>query len=161
MEIAPASGVAANVTSSFGLLLIGTTLAFVLSGVSCMQLFMYYSGYPEDSYFMKITIFVIWAFATTKPMMHMSALWNVIIVGWGSPASFNDPLTGLLHGGWMAAVTITVVQCFFMWRIYALGGGRPWTIVVIVLIGMLSLTQFGETLTCRDHSMWDVSYQVW
>ncbi|KAI0812780.1 hypothetical protein BC629DRAFT_1589500 [Irpex lacteus] len=140
-----AIAVAANVTPSFGVLLIGTIFCFTLWGISCMQLFLYYGGYPDDSIFTKLTIFVLWAFITANPAMQLSSLWGVLVVEWGSSAAFDDPLTGMVHHGWVAGVAIMGVQLFFLWRIYRLGAGEPWTVVVVVVVALLSVTQLATS----------------
>ncbi|KAI0086791.1 hypothetical protein BDY19DRAFT_995536 [Irpex rosettiformis] len=126
---------------TFGVMLIGNVLSFALWGVICMQAFLYYSTYPNDSTFTKVFIFALWAMDTASVVLGFVTLWHPLVQHWGSIEAVNANVYDLLHSDWIAAIVTTSVQFFFLWRIYRLGGHFRWKWGVIVFVVIAGLYQ--------------------
>ncbi|KAJ7499637.1 hypothetical protein FB451DRAFT_1549193 [Mycena latifolia] len=133
-----------NVTTSFGYMLIGTVFASMLSGISCMQVFMYYISYPDDPLVLKVLIGALWCLDIAGVGLLLMGLWPPLIANWGSVAVLGSGLPGILHHLWVSSVISTSVQLLFIWRIYKLEGYRMK--MIPIFLSVLCLYQLASSI---------------
>ncbi|KIJ64709.1 hypothetical protein HYDPIDRAFT_28075 [Hydnomerulius pinastri MD-312] len=107
----------------------GSTLAgifgcLVLYGVSIMQTFIYYVGYPKDSIAQKLLVAIVFVLDTAHTLLACSGIWNYLIQDYG-----DLPNISVLHVPITLVILVTplvsfLVQSYFVWRIWFLSAGR-------------------------------------
>ncbi|OSD07667.1 hypothetical protein PYCCODRAFT_1455784 [Trametes coccinea BRFM310] len=125
-----------NLAQSYGPILIGANLSCVAWGISCMQLFLYYTNYENDSVALKIFVFCIWIMDAVGQAMVLAGLWPALITRWGSLAELSVSQPLLVHHVWLAATVGAIVQVFFLRRIYKFASGRNRLLLCILLLQM-------------------------
>ncbi|KAF9254871.1 hypothetical protein L218DRAFT_1009194 [Marasmius fiardii PR-910] len=135
-----------NISTSYGYMLVGTILGFVLWGISCMQCFLYYSKYADDSIWLKILVGALWCLDTPNVFLMLSGLWNVLISDWGNPAGLFASPKDIDHHVWLSGVVTLIVQWFFVWRIYHLATGNLFKYWIPGFITFLSFYAFAATI---------------
>ncbi|KAJ2990733.1 hypothetical protein NUW54_g8387 [Trametes sanguinea] len=140
-----------DLSQTYGPIVIGANLACVAWGVSCMQLFLYYTNYETDTVALKTFVLCLWLFDTASQAIVLAGLWPALITGWGSLAelSISQPL--LVHHTWIAAIIGAIVQIFFLRRIYKLSSGRTKYIFPIVLMPLIFWQIVGAIL----YTVWE------
>ncbi|KAI0084383.1 hypothetical protein BDY19DRAFT_997738 [Irpex rosettiformis] len=151
MSLTVENPIVLDLTSTFGAMIIGSALSFAIWGIICMQAyvsaFLYYANYPNDRLFLKLLVFVLWGMDTARLVLEFTALWTPLISRWGSVAAIQSNLPIMLHSDWIGATAIIIVQFFFLWRIYRLGGYRTWKWVVIAFVVLAGLFQFCKKIS--------------
>ncbi|OSD00553.1 hypothetical protein PYCCODRAFT_1426557 [Trametes coccinea BRFM310] len=116
MAAAPPSNLTPlDLSDSYGPILVGGNLSWAAWGVSCLQLFLYYTNYEKDSLAMKLFVFAIWLISTIAEVMVLAFMWQILILGWAE-VPVTHPLA--LHRNWVASIVFAAVQVFFLFRIY-------------------------------------------
>ncbi|KAF8715644.1 hypothetical protein AX14_012524 [Amanita brunnescens Koide BX004] len=109
-----------DVANTLGALLVGSFAAAALTGITTVQIFLYFKLYPSDKIGLKIFAFVIWFLDLTHTVLIGRTVWRGLIVHFGA----MDRAQAL---PWPLALTIVdtavltiIVHCFFIYRIHIL-----------------------------------------
>ncbi|OSD01079.1 hypothetical protein PYCCODRAFT_1436852 [Trametes coccinea BRFM310] len=135
----PLNPVPLDLSDSYGPILIGSTLSWACWGVSCLQLFLYYTNYEDDRTSMKLFVFAVWLIDTVAEIMLTAFMWQILILKWAE-VPVTRPL--VLHRIWVTSIVFVAVQLFFLSRIYRLvTGNRLKKLLVPILLSPFVLWQ--------------------
>ncbi|KAH9931602.1 uncharacterized protein BXZ73DRAFT_101515, partial [Epithele typhae] len=124
---------------TMGMLVIGVLIAGVLYGVSCSQMYFYFSRYSRDPMYMKLLVVGVWASDTVHQVLISHALYWYLVTHYGQPAALTRLAPTIIVEVVVQAVTGLLVQCFFAVRIYRLSR-KNWYLTV--LVGLLIAAEF-------------------
>ncbi|KAI9065212.1 hypothetical protein FKP32DRAFT_1674860 [Trametes sanguinea] len=127
----PINPIPLDLSVSYGPILIGSTLSWACWGVSCLQMFLYYSNYENDPTHLKIFVFVVWLIDTVAEVMLTAFMWQILIEKWAE-VPVTRPL--VLHRIWVTSIVFVVVQLFFLSRIYRLVTGSRWKKLLVPIL---------------------------
>lgn len=132
-----------DLSMSYGLQALGTLFSCILWGVSCVQLFLYYSTYDNDPFVLRFLVFVLWATETSASILSIIPLWTRFIVHYGNITELEHVSRLTYYFAMLTALPISVIQIFFFHRIYIFSERRK----VLLIFGIpLSLWQFTATI---------------
>jgi len=119
----PATVNLSTVTTN-GPLFIGTILNYLLTGILIHQLFDYNKDYPNDKRVLKWFVYGVCALDMLQTGLTTQFSWFYCVQNWGN----NQVFSGLALP-WtastlpiMAGLIATIVQLFYAWRVWCLGG---------------------------------------
>jgi len=126
--------------STLGVALIGIILSTLLFGITCFQVYMYYTQYcSHDHLVLKLLV----AGLFTLDAFHVVLL--VLFYYHYTVTNFGD-YTSLLHITWsgiiqalLAHVISTIIQFFFAWRIYWINNNKLLIPICIVIISTVHM----------------------
>ncbi|KAI0684700.1 hypothetical protein BC835DRAFT_1388535 [Cytidiella melzeri] len=114
----------------------GALVAFLLFGISIMQLFIYSLSTHRDHLAIRITVYVVFLFDIFQSVVVAAQSWYAVGSGWGRPLA-------LLELNWtfeaipaITGIVAACVQIFYAWRIYRFSQWRiiPAFIVAVALM---------------------------
>ncbi|KIK71048.1 hypothetical protein GYMLUDRAFT_254329 [Collybiopsis luxurians FD-317 M1] len=113
--------------------LLGFAGNWFLFGCTCVQVYLYHLGFRNDGWRLKSLVYGLCIWDTAQTFTLTSTVFDILASGWGNQAALER--TGLI---WldipiMSGVASAVVQCFYAWRIYALGRSIPLVLLIIAL----------------------------
>lgn len=126
-----------SIDTSFGALFDGALLAFVVYGITCSQVLKYYINYPQDSRSTKLLVAVIWMLDTLHRCITIHCLWFYLV------SKGNGNLLLLQRANWSliartvpSEIAITLVECFFVMRIWIFSGKKnvSWILLIPIFI---------------------------
>ncbi|KAI9058195.1 hypothetical protein FKP32DRAFT_1597264 [Trametes sanguinea] len=129
----------AELTRTFGVLLIGFIFAVTLYGLTFFQTYIYYTRFPGDDWKTKYTVGLLWALDTAVTTLISHTIYHYLITDFMIP--FNQLITTrtfiaeLALSGFLALV----VHCYYASRIWTVSHRR--TIIPAIVIA-LSLAAF-------------------
>ncbi|KAF7367191.1 hypothetical protein MSAN_00979100 [Mycena sanguinolenta] len=132
-----------------GPLFIGSLFNWSLLGTLVIQTYIYYSSGFKDSKWIKglgwrtaiprqiftdtFAVIVTLSLDIVQTVFTIHAVWQILILGWGNPATFVElPWTAYTFPVMSGAVA-ALVQFFFSWRIWVLGRNKIAYVVAIVI----------------------------
>ncbi|THH16868.1 hypothetical protein EW146_g3848 [Bondarzewia mesenterica] len=124
---------------SFGALLIGALIAFFVYGVTCSQVWRFYTNYPKDSTSVKALVALIWVLDTLHRIFTSHCLWFYLVSKGGSnPAALLSANWSLVARVIPSEVAVTLVECFFVVRVWIFSGRKSisWLLLVPVLLSL-------------------------
>ncbi|KAF8995118.1 hypothetical protein BDQ17DRAFT_1366039 [Cyathus striatus] len=135
----------ADISTTFGALLLGGLFASLLSGLVSVQVVMYFKTYPSDRRRLKSLVLSIWFLDTFHTCMIWSALWCYLVRNYGD-------LYYIDHINWNIALTVVVtailtflVHCFFAFRIHRLSKRNWFLTIPLVALAALRLVSAAVT----------------
>ncbi|KAJ4479143.1 hypothetical protein J3R30DRAFT_3882170 [Lentinula aciculospora] len=116
-----------------GPLLLGLVGNWGLFGCSAVQVYLYYLGFPKDSWRLKALVYGLFIWDILQTAMYTSTVFASLASGWGNVAALEG--LGLIWFDipFMSGVASCIVQCFYAWRIYVLGRSIPLSIFITAL----------------------------
>ncbi|KAJ7104819.1 hypothetical protein C8R44DRAFT_681626 [Mycena epipterygia] len=129
----------ANVALSYGPLLIGGTVAIMLSGIVAVQCIIFFKLYPDEAGIKIAMVATVWTLDLTQSFFIIASLFDYFIVHFGDHSA-------LLSIPWFIAFTILftamqtcVVHLFYAHKIYCSSGKNWWITGPIVYLATLRL----------------------
>ncbi|KAI0366389.1 hypothetical protein BV20DRAFT_653179 [Pilatotrama ljubarskyi] len=138
--------------ATMGPLLIGVILAAIMYGVSCSQMYYYFTRYPRDSWSIKLLVIAVW----TTDSIHQAlishsgkgileprlslllkpivAVYWYLVTEYGNPTALTLLSKSIIVEVFFNAFTGLFVQSFFAARIWKLSGGKLYLVIPVVLI---------------------------
>ncbi|KAI0734723.1 hypothetical protein BC629DRAFT_1687961 [Irpex lacteus] len=149
------------IAQTYGAILIGGLLALCISGIVCVQCFIYWRTSPNDRLRIKILVLVVWAFDALHSALICSSLWHYFIEGYHSTVTIKG-----IH--WTVCVTVCItgittfsIQCFFGHRVWTLSGRKKWIPGAIAGLAFLRLlAACGVTAQMSRLHTWEKFHQV-
>jgi len=143
MAQAPVGPVPLAVQLKVGPFLFGALFEWMLLGILLFQLFIYSQREKKDPLWIKALVFVTVIIELVVSGLGTHAAYEVLVANWGIqeslaqiPRTFGiQPLT--------SALLACFVQGFLAWRFWVLGSQTLYRRIIIPLIVLLSLLQFG------------------
>ncbi|KAJ7284804.1 hypothetical protein C8J57DRAFT_1670401 [Mycena rebaudengoi] len=114
---------------------IGALLATILLGMATVQIYVYYRHFPNDSWYIKSMIAIIWLIETAHVAAICYGLYTMTITGYGHldlPLPFEMCIAAILGNA-----IHPLVQAIFTARIYQLGRRKPIPIISWTISGFI------------------------
>ncbi|KAH9858596.1 hypothetical protein C2E23DRAFT_9665 [Lenzites betulinus] len=134
----------ASLDSTMGAMFIGVILAGIMYGVSCAQMFYYFTRYPNDHWGLKLLVTAVWASDTVHQGLISYSLYYYLITQYGNPIALTEMSNSIIIEVFFNSFIGLFVQSFFTARIWTLSGKKPLVVVPVIL---LVLGEFVVTMT--------------
>nr|GAT49106.1 predicted protein [Mycena chlorophos] len=136
---------------TIGALEIGVLFSYLLLGITTAQVYIYYTHLPsrEDPPWLRMMVAGVWLVETTHASLSGYVLWYWTVFDYGDRLGvFGSIQTPLLGSFILTGLITTVVQLFFIYRIYLLSQSIYVPIVLAILsfvylLGILAFTGVG------------------
>jgi hypothetical protein len=130
-------GVPGNIALLEGPLLLGYLFSYGLQGILIVQMYIYYTNFPDDRVWLKRLVWMLFFIECLGTAFGTHAAWKAFAAGWGDLEALNKPVWSFAAFPPMCGFIALVVHSFFGWRIWVLGK----TLIIPCLIVAVSLTQ--------------------
>ncbi|KAI9001154.1 hypothetical protein BD414DRAFT_473793 [Trametes punicea] len=120
--------------ATVGPLLIGVILAAVMYGVSCSQMFYYYTRYPRDPWYIKLLVTAVWTTDSIHQALISHSVYWYLITEYGNPVALTLLTKSLVIEVFFNGFTAFFVQSFFAARVYRLSGKKVWLVAPVALL---------------------------
>ncbi|KAI6159074.1 hypothetical protein EDD17DRAFT_922609 [Pisolithus thermaeus] len=130
-----------GIPDGFGFTFIGGLVSTMLYGTTTL-VYVYYMHYSEDTFTIKMPVAAIWTLDTLHVSFVCHVLYHYLITNYGIPTSLNYIIWSLPASVLTNIFMVSVIQCFFVHRIYCLC--RPqlkWLVTAPIMLFVLA--QFG------------------
>ncbi|TFK73070.1 hypothetical protein BDN72DRAFT_835404 [Pluteus cervinus] len=115
----PSAGQSLN--NSLGAAFLGVIFASILFGITNLQVFIYYSQYPKDSRFQKLSVAAIWFLDSVHLALIVHGVYHYAISAFGDFSALETVILSLKLNTAVTVLTIKMVQCLYLRRIWILG----------------------------------------
>ncbi|KAF7289291.1 hypothetical protein MIND_01390700 [Mycena indigotica] len=125
------------INDTLGALQIGALLSYMLFGMTTTQVYLYHTRFPEDARWIRLLVAVIWLLEATQACLLGYVVYFYTITDYGdSRHALQNTLPPLLVTFILNGAITTLVESFFIYRIYQLSEKRfPSIIMLITSIG--------------------------
>ncbi|KAI0807244.1 hypothetical protein C8Q74DRAFT_1362770 [Fomes fomentarius] len=124
---------------TMGALLMGTLTGGILWGVSCSQVYYYYTRYSKDSLGVKLLVFAVWLSDTAHQGLITHSVYWYLITEYGKPASLFLLTKTIIIEMLFNGITGFLVQGFFVHRIWKLSEKRLWLVLPVASMVLAEL----------------------
>ncbi|THG94059.1 hypothetical protein EW145_g8221, partial [Phellinidium pouzarii] len=129
--------------NTLGMLYIASILTMGLWGAGTVQMYYYFTKYTKDETWLKIHVFVVWAFDTAHQALIIKANYIYLITQYGNPAFLVHVESSLLNSIILTAFICAGVQIIFLMRIWRLSKRN---IYMTGVVALLVAAQFVSTV---------------
>ncbi|KAJ7851097.1 hypothetical protein B0H13DRAFT_2360375 [Mycena leptocephala] len=132
-----------NLNKTLGALQIGVLISYVLLGVTTMQMYIYYSRFPDDSRKLKTLVAFVWVCEMVHALCVGHTLYVYTISDYAYPERLVGPIPASLAISMLLSGVIRIcVQGFFAIRIYAFSKKLHisiliWIMAFLTLVGCI------------------------
>ncbi|KAI0756008.1 hypothetical protein C8Q80DRAFT_1125659 [Daedaleopsis nitida] len=123
-----------SINNTLGILLIGVILCAALWGISLLQAYHYYNHYRSDPRWLKLVVAVVFVADTTHQVLISYSIHWYLVQSFGNVDAISQLSGTMVTEIFVQAVTIVLVQCFFVHRIWTLSGRKTYIIVPMVAL---------------------------
>ncbi|KAI0087639.1 hypothetical protein BDY19DRAFT_907457 [Irpex rosettiformis] len=138
----------------------GVLAAFLLFGISVMQLYTYSSRY-KDNIYIKVTVYGIFLLDILQSIIIAALGYYSLVTGWGRPSALGKLNWAFTSIPIVTGIIAAWVQGFYAWRIWVLSQWRVLPIFIILVALMqccaaISITAASATLedVSRLHTLY-------
>jgi hypothetical protein len=118
--------------------LVGCLMNFTLLGVLCLQTYIYYITFPNDTKYVKALVYFSFVFEVAQSCLNAVDVYDWFINGFGNLSEFTMPGLSPIYTPIMVSVLALMVQYFFCYRIYVI---RKSAWLWCCFIGLISTMQ--------------------
>ncbi|KAI0706778.1 hypothetical protein C8T65DRAFT_226506 [Cerioporus squamosus] len=144
--------------NTYGAVLMGSNLSLILYGLNLHQAYQYLRNFPNDSYFVKTIAWLVLGLETMNSAFCMHITYAHLVTNYMNPLQ-------LTFAGWSldsmpiaAGLSIMASQCFFIRRVYKLGGAQR----LVAFFGIIMLViEFGFCLAATIEAFLQPSFQAY
>ncbi|KAG8927505.1 hypothetical protein FRC03_011811 [Tulasnella sp. 419] len=147
MSTTTVPGVPADITLLVGPLLLGYLFNWCLFGVLCLQTYIYYLSFPDDSRHVKCLVYFLFFVDTLQTALTTHNAWHFLSAGWGDLAVLSDPGWSWIAVPLFSGIVSGTVQLFFAWRIWRLSGSR-------ILSGLIVCLALAQSISAMVSGIW-------
>ncbi|PIL27208.1 hypothetical protein GSI_10352 [Ganoderma sinense ZZ0214-1] len=115
-----------------GPIYIGPLLAWMLFGVSVVQLYIYHTSFFRDPISIRAAVYGIFALDVFQSIVVAAVGWQVLVSGWGRPINLQFPGWSFAATPFVSGIISASVQTFYAWRIWRLGRWRVVPLAIII-----------------------------
>lgn len=127
---------------ALGPALIGTIAALALYGLSCAQVIYYAAAYPKDKLLLKGLVAILWLLDTAAAVVDAMIVWHYTIKTKTDIITFIDVFSVASSEYALAAPTIFIVQCYYIYTIWILLAHRTYKWPLTIIMASMSLSSF-------------------
>ncbi|KAK6995901.1 hypothetical protein R3P38DRAFT_3222827 [Favolaschia claudopus] len=125
--------------NTVGVSLIGLILSSILFGVTCLQIYLYFTRYSSrDQVALKLFVVLLLIMDSLHLAFISHAFYRIVVSNFGDYAALGQPPWTLLVQVVLGVTVATMVQLFYAWRIYRLSKG----VIIPVLAAICALVSF-------------------
>ncbi|KAI0676815.1 hypothetical protein C8Q78DRAFT_1073593 [Trametes maxima] len=124
----------AALDSTMGPLLIGVILAAVMYGVSCSQMYYYFTRYPRDPWHIKLLVTVVWTTDSIHQALISHSVYWYLVTEYGNPKALFMLTRSIIIEVLFNGFTGVFVQTFFAARIWKLSGGKLYLVIPVAIL---------------------------
>ncbi|KAI0757747.1 hypothetical protein C8Q80DRAFT_1265609 [Daedaleopsis nitida] len=125
-----------------GPVLFGCMTSWLIFGISIVQLYIYYTHFPNDRIGMKILVYWVFFLDVFLSVVAAAMGWHILGAGWGRATNLIQPGWTFSAIGAGDGIIATTVQFFYAWRIWVL---KSW-VILPALICAVATAQLIATL---------------
>ncbi|KAF7356484.1 hypothetical protein MVEN_00981500 [Mycena venus] len=132
--------------NTLGALYIGVAASSVVFGINCMQSFLYFAEHSKrDGRFFKAFVLVLWILELLTVVLINHGVYFYSISNFGDLNVLAEPtIWSIVVEIGLSTFVAFMVQSFFAYRVYILGGGKKLLLPCIIMV--LTLAQFAMGL---------------
>ncbi|KAI0723430.1 hypothetical protein C8Q76DRAFT_395199 [Earliella scabrosa] len=140
------------VDETMGVLLIGVIISGVLYGVSCSQVYYYYTRYNRDKWIIKLLVTVVWTSDSVHQALISHSIYWYLVKEYGNPNAMTMLNKTIVVEVLFNGFTGLFVQSFFALRVYRLSEKR---LYLFIPVALLVAAEFGVSVayTIRAFSL--------
>lgn len=128
------------VDDTVGAAFIGTVLSAILFGVTCLQVYIYFTDHgKEDRTSLKSLVAALWVIDAVHLALVTHLLYYYTIWNFGDYVALVKVVCSLEVQVGVADLLTIIVQLFFAWRIYILSNNTNWWLPGLVVICSIGL----------------------
>lgn len=131
-----------HLNNTMGCAFVGVLFAVTLYGCSLAQTMFYFREYPKDKLFLKILVTSLWLFDTARTGLDVAFMWYWLVTNHGNPVNLAILPNTFTAEFFLAALTIAVVQIYFIHTIGRLLTGRWYRTPYSLALLAMSLVSF-------------------
>ncbi|KAI0663000.1 hypothetical protein C8Q70DRAFT_484445 [Cubamyces menziesii] len=120
--------------ATMGPLLIGVILAAVMYGVSCSQMYYYYTRYPRDPWHIKLLVTAVWTTDSIHQALISHSVYWYLITEYGNPTALGLLSKTIIVEVFFNAFTGLFVQSFFAARVWKLSGKKLYLVIPVAIL---------------------------
>jgi len=131
------------IESTFGVMLIGMSIAAVLHGLITMQCIYYFMNYPEDKWLVKGLVSLVFVLDTVQLGCMIRTVYEYLVLDFGNPIPLLYTVWTLNIEVLIACIITFVIRLFFTRRVWVVSGrNKPLTLLILV-VGITQLALGG------------------
>ncbi|KAJ3811743.1 hypothetical protein EV368DRAFT_78317 [Lentinula lateritia] len=127
------AGVPPDIAQLTGPVVIGFAAQWGLFGCSSVQLYLYYLNFPKDTVKLKTLVYGLYILDFAQTLLVTAFVFHMLGSGWGNVNILESVGLSWLALPFFNAISGTIVQCFYAWRIYTLSKSIPLAVVIVLL----------------------------
>ncbi|KAI0788124.1 hypothetical protein C8Q74DRAFT_1366887 [Fomes fomentarius] len=108
--------------NTYGAILLGSNISLILYGFNIHQAYRYLRQFPNDSRFVKFIVWITLALETMNSAFAMHITYNHLVTNYFNPIELTFASWALDSMPIAAGLSIITSQCFFVRRVYKIGG---------------------------------------
>ncbi|KAI9067890.1 hypothetical protein FKP32DRAFT_1672613 [Trametes sanguinea] len=138
MNVLPRTPGLPSLTNTFGAILIGSYIGFIIYGLTLYQTFYYYKAFPNDRLYLKLLVGVVLTMETWHTVLCMHTCYHYLVTNFFNPPALLDGCVPINLVCISAGLSIISCQTFFVRRVYLLVGWRWRLLIAVVIIFLLA-----------------------
>jgi len=155
-----------KIDSTMGVAFIGVVVAASLWGVSCLQVWYYYTMYPTDAWYIKLLVAAVLTFDTVNQILITHAVYTYLVTNFGDVVQLGNIVWSLAVEVLFNGFTGLLVQCFLTMRVWRFSNKNyiltglvfslvlaEFTCVIIYVVKGLQMTTFAELTQLKNLSI--------
>ncbi|KAI0794990.1 hypothetical protein C8Q75DRAFT_521008 [Abortiporus biennis] len=119
--------------NTFGAMFIGLIIVAIMYGITCVQTYMYYTRYKNDSHIMKFLVFVLWNLDTTQLALVSQMLYHYLILNYANPVVLADIAWSFPVETIITTINDGIIRCIYAHRIWKLTRNKWATIIILMM----------------------------
>ncbi|KAF7349553.1 putative Transmembrane protein [Mycena sanguinolenta] len=116
--------------------LLGHLFNYALLGCVSIQVYVYALSFPHDNVLVKALVYSVFFLDLLQTGFATHYAWWVLAGGWGNELALLSTPWTLDTLAPLTALVAFLVQLFYLWRIWVIGGGRKILIPILAIIGL-------------------------
>ncbi|KIM67816.1 hypothetical protein SCLCIDRAFT_1209960 [Scleroderma citrinum Foug A] len=125
---------AASINATFGAYLLGVIMSAILYGVTMVQTWFYYLGYPADPWHIKTLVLAVFISDTIHQALITHSAYVYLVTDITAPTQLGSIVCCLIVEVLFNAITAFLVQCFLTMRVYRLSNKSIIATVSVLIV---------------------------
>ncbi|KAI0712584.1 hypothetical protein C8Q76DRAFT_490264 [Earliella scabrosa] len=144
--------------NTYGAILMGSNISLILYGFNLHQAYRYFRQFPNDSRFVKLVVWLVLGLESMNSAFYMHISYNHLVTNYFNPIELTFASWSLDSMPMAAGLSIMTSQCFFIRRVYKLGGISR---VVAYLAMILLVVEFAFCMAATVEAFIQPSFEAY